>query len=637
MARGRWSQNADGWHSWRGRSTSRGRERTRRWDKERDEAEKLRDQNKKLQQQLREAKRGAAQSKTTDDDTPHPAAREGPARHGDWECVGCGFRTNRYAREKCYRCAVTKAHSFPQPRSTSTGAPPTVDFSAPQLGATTISISSSIPSPPSPPLASAPSSTTPASTSLAGTAIIDGSTTINHQQPAPVTASGGRALGGAPATLAPALAGPEAVKSLKGQLERLTAARAATAVDPLLSHVTAGLDQQIQTIRNQLAAAQPLEVALRGTLSAVSAARQILSRAEQKAAKLEAQVVSAVAAFDAASAEVQAAQKALAEAEAATARTAGGRFDPKLLIGSHPGAALAVLSEAAAARCIIGSAGVDATLAAQVQAAFEEVQRVCRLLPADVPPPKPTVLPTAGGAPGASDASVATVGTTGTQDVQMGEAARGGISGSSHGAAPPVDPSSTAATSTTTDPATATSPEAAAAAASLQMQHHQQHLQQQQLLQQQVLAQQAADALLQQQAQAAELARQHAHAALQQASLQTGQPPQPAPAAPQSGPAAAAALGGSPTVDGPQPRAEEGQGQLDAPLAVAVPVAPRDDVDLDGGGKPAAAPPGGAGGGGQPKDDEMGGASSPHIVNKRTAAEALVTARAIAAKAKARA
>ncbi len=391
----------------------------------------------------------------------------------------------------------------------------------------------------------------------------------------------------------------------------------------MLSHVSAGLEHQIQAVRGQLAAAQPLEVALRGTLGAVSTARQTLAKAEQKAAKLEAQVVAAVAAYDAANAEVQAAQKALSEAEAATARTAGGRFDPRLLIGSHPGAALAVLSEAAAARCVIGSSGVDAMLAARVQAAFEEVQRVCRLLPADVPPPKQPEAASTGN----SAASSATMdGSAAAAEVQSGEAARGGISGLPHGAAPPANPSS------------ASSPSLPSEAAGLQHHQHQHHLQQHQQLQQQALAQ----------AQAAELARQHAQAALQQAALQAAQPnsvetgaAQP-PSVPNSGMCATPAAAGPAEVEQLQPQghhetgAAEGQGHRDDETVASIPVPPRDDLDH---GVGASSPPAqsGASGGPQPKDDDMGGAAAVSIVNKRPASEAIGTARAIAAKAKARA
>jgi hypothetical protein len=224
------------------------------------------------------------------------------------------------------------------------------------------------------------------------------------------------------------LVGPEAVKALKGQLEALTSARAQVASNPLCGHVAAGLDQQIAGVRAQLAAAQPLEVALRGTLGGVTQARQSLARAEQKAAKLESQVVTALAAYDVAAAEVAECQKQLADAEAATARIAGGRFDPRLLLGAHPGAALEVLSEAAAARCTVGSNGVDSALASRVQAAFQEVLAVCRLLPAEVP-----AKAEAEGAPhsGSPPVAIAKSGATEATEVVMGEDASGGGSRSS--------------------------------------------------------------------------------------------------------------------------------------------------------------------------------------------------------------
>ncbi len=437
---------------------------------------------------------------------------------------------------------------------------------------------------------------------------------------------------GTSAVAAPALVGPEAVKALKGQLERLTAAKAATAMDPLLGHVTAGLEHQIQAVRNQLAAAQPLEVALRGTLSAVSAARQTLSKAEQKAAKLEAQVVAAVSAYDAAAAEVQAAQKALSEAEAATARTAGGRFDPKLLIGSHPGAALAVLSEAAAARCIVGSAGVDAVLAARVREAFEEVQRVCRLLPADVPPPKPA----AAAAGGDTGPPTSTDGAAVALEVQMGEAVSGGITGPPQGTAPHADSS-------------------AASTSQLQQQLPQQQLQQpqavfssaedaiawaaqQQQQQQQALAQQQA-AQLQAQAAAAELAQQHAQAVLAQATQLAAAIPAGVafvgPASLAAVQATSAGTDGQGTPSSPSDQIGQlphGQGAAVSDHVAAVPPTPRGDAGLSVGKSGGESHDGGRTG-----DDNMGGGASDTVANKRSAAEAVETARGLAAKAKARA
>ncbi len=612
--RGRWARDADGWNSRRDRSSSRGRGRGRQWDEQRggqwqDANQKLREQNQRLQQQLREAR---SLDGATAVSSPHPKAREGPQREGDWLCVHCGFGTNRHARQQCYRCAAARSLSFPQGR-TAPAASGVVDFSMPNpavggnLGAA-ISIASSLPSPitsPSSALPSAGPPTTPttttstsAATSTVGSAAVAG--------PVGVAAAVGQAPGhianGSTGSAVPALVGPEAIKALKGQLDRLVSAKATIAADPLLGHVAAGLEHQIQGVRNQLASAQPLEVALRGTLGAVSAARQALTRAEQKASKLEAQVVAAVSAYDLASAEVQACQKALADAEAATARTAGGRFDPRLLIGSHPGAALAVLSEAAAARCVVGAAGVDAALAARVQAAFAEVQQVCRLLPADVPQPRqPDPV-----------ASVATEVSGEPATVQGGGVPRGGISGTSHLGAPQGGPSAEAPL-----PAEQGGTHAQLDAA------HAAHVQ--------VLAQQQAAHFA-----AAELARQHANAAMEQATVQVAQQVATAAAAPSTAVAA--------NLPQPEPSSEP---------AAAAPGEPAQEPRLDqttdsalgvgiAGPAQVGAEPGGGGGSakeanGRSRDDEMGGAAANHVVNKRAASEALESARVIAAKAKARA
>ncbi len=438
----------------------------------------------------------------------------------------------------------------------------------------------------------------------------------------------------------PAVIGSEGIKLLKAQLDRLIAAKAHLAGDPLLGHMSASLEAQIQGIRGQIANAQPLEVALRSTLGAVTTARQALTRAEAKAIKCEAQVVAAVATYEAAAAEVQVCKKALADAEAETARTAGGRFDPKLLIGAHPGAALAVLSEAAAARCVVGLGGVDAVLASRVRAAFQEVQAVCRLLPADVPPTTQDEQQQGGAAlPG--HAGVVAQCNGDQMSSRMGEDASGGSAGAPHGSA------NTDANAIVEDGA-----QAAAAAAQQQLQQHtqhqqlhpQQHLHPQQQIppfgsaedaiawaqqqqaaaeqQQRALAQQQSQLALAQQSAVAELARQHAQAALSQAAASqvatttsepSLRPSPPVPAAPASAGASLPADGGSPTEN-----------------AAAVPVAPRDDGDLATNG-----PTGDKGT--AKRDDSMGGGATDAIANKRTAAEAVETARVIAAKAKARA
>ncbi len=642
MGRGRWSQDNDGWRSRQARNRN---EPTRRQLQE--SSDKLREDVKQLQQQLREARGGAAKRTDggTDGSGPHPSAREGPPRHGDWECVHCNFKTNRFSREQCYRCAVSKSFSFPQ-RPNSTVAPS--GGVGPSSGGTgsiamPISISAATSSPLASSITSSSAISSPPSVGISTGPIASSSLPVppSHVSPASPSTSPSTLLqpGGVSGPGLPAIVGPEGIKTLKGHLEKLTAAKAHLASDPLLGHLAAGLEQQIQGVRHQLSSAQPLEVALRGTLGAVATARQSLARAEQKAAKLEAQVVAAVQSYETAASEVIACKKALADAEAETARTAGGRFDPKLLIGAHPGAALAVLSEAAAARCVVGANGVDDSLAARVQAAFQEVQAVCRLLLADVPVQKQAESP-----PNGSKES---------SEARCGEVPSGGITGVSHGTPPSDAPASEEGI---------TAAQAAAAAAQhlqqhlLQQQHqHQQQQQQQQQhliqqqLQQQALTDQQQQLAVQQQQQAAqaavaELAQQHAQAALAQAVQQSAAaqaaavaaataaqptdlpPPAGAVATPQ------AACGGENGEKDPKlGGAQQPQGERGHDIgAVALLAVPRDAAGLGGDA------PNGAHGQQGRRDDTMGGGAAEGVANKRTAAEAVETARGIAAKAKAR-
>ncbi len=603
MARGRWQQDSEGWNS---RSNSRGRSANRRWDNRRNgDNGKLLEENKRLQQQLREARGQVPRPVAKGGDGPHPNAKEGPARHGDWQCANCLFGTNRHSRESCYKCAVVKSFSFKQVPSTTPTATVGLTGTA-TVSATPISISSAVLSPSA---STSPSTWTP--TAPSGSAA---------PQSCPPPSSIATASNGSSGPGQPALVGPEGIKALKGQLDKLLAAKAQVASDPLLGHVAAGLEAQIQGVRSQLSCAQPLEVALRGTLGAVASARQALSKAEQKTAKLETQVVAAVAAYEAAASEMQACQKALADAEAATARTAGGRFDPRLLMGSHPGAALAILSEAAAARCIVGTAGVDAGLAERVSAAFAEVQAVCRLLPAEVPSSTQAAQPATGaGATVPSSAAAA----ADPSEVQMGEGTSRGIAGNSQGLA----------SSDVTVAVGETSASAVLAAQQqlLQLHSHAAADQQHQQLQQQQLQQQQQQLAAQQQAQAAavELAKQHAQAALAQAAQQTvlqAPPSAVAPCSAEDAIAIAASTNGTeqtsrPSSDVPGPEAVR---------AAAVPAGPGDDAELGGGGNAVNGKP-------PPHDDAMGGGASDGIANKRPAADALDTARAIVAKAKARA
>ncbi len=192
----------------------------------------------------------------------------------------------------------------------------------------------------------------------------------------------------APQVAQPPAAGPQPMaacaKSIKGRLEALLQARAAVASNPLCGDAVATIDAQVAKTRAELAQAQPLEVALRGTLGAVASARQALQRAEAKLAKCEQQVVASVSAYDLAAAEAQTCRRQLADAEAATARTAGSHADLRQLVGTDPGAAWTAFRLAAEARCVPGVVAPE--LVARASAAFAEMQSICALLPAQPPP-----------------------------------------------------------------------------------------------------------------------------------------------------------------------------------------------------------------------------------------------------------
>ncbi len=79
------------------------------------------------------------------------------------------------------------------------------------------------------------------------------------------------------------------------------------------------------------------------------------------------------------------------------------------------------------------------------------------------------------------------------------------------------------------------------------------------------------------------------------------------------------------------PAPQLGVSEADAVRAATVPVAPRDDAELVDGGSRSV------GDGPPPNDGSMGGGAAEGVANKRSAAEAVDTARNIAAKAKARA
>ncbi len=408
MGRGRWSGDDDGWFSRNSRGRSQSRGRGGRWgnnaegraDRERDD----RKENEQLRKELEDSrKRMERQSQAQ---TARPNAKEGSSREGDWLCSMCNFGTNRHHRQACYRCTAAKSMSFP---ANATPAPQgQLGAQGPSAGTPIIahppSSSSGITSISSPLSSSPPpSSTTSVSmqswipqlgTVRTGTFLVPGFAGV----PAPLVAPS--------APLAAATPQPApCAKTLKAQLDALLQTRAAVAANPLCGAAVASIDGQVAKLREDLAQAQPLEVALRGTLGAVANARQALQRADSKLAKCEQQVVASVAAYEAAASEAQLCRKQLADAEAATARTAGGHADLRQLFGTDPGAAWAAFRMAAEARCVPGI--VDPQVCARAAAAFAEMQAICALLPAQ--PPAADGAAAAAGGPAAASTSVAAV------------------------------------------------------------------------------------------------------------------------------------------------------------------------------------------------------------------------------------
>ncbi len=386
MVRGRWSRDDDGWVSRnaRGRSQSRGRSSRRDNGAEgnNDSSKDYRKECEKLRKQLDDArKRNDRQSQPQ---VPRPNAREGPSRDGDWLCSVCAFATNRSQRQACYRCMAAKGLSFPA-GSVHTSAGAVVAAGQPAgtpLAIPTSTTAATIPS-------FSPSTSPPSSSTLSGSSVAFGwfpQQAPGHSGPVVVPGFAGApavAMQPSPSTVVEAQPAPCA-KALKGQLDALLQTRAAVAANPLCSEAVATIDGQIAKTRNELAQAQPLEVALRGTLGAVANARQAVQRAEAKLAKCEQQVVTSVAAYEAAAVEAQTLRKQLADAEAATARTAGAHADLRQLFSTDPGAAWAAFRMAAEARCVPGA--VDPAVCARASAAFAEMQAICALLPSQPPP-----------------------------------------------------------------------------------------------------------------------------------------------------------------------------------------------------------------------------------------------------------
>ncbi len=367
----------------------------------------MRKENEKLRKELEDSrKRMERQSQAP---TARPNAKEGASREGDWLCSICNFGTNRHQRQACYRCTAARNLSFPanaaaapqgQLGAQGLSAGTTVTSHPPSASIGITSIASTSPS--SPPPSSSTASVSmqgwipQVGTARSGTFLVPGFAGV----PAPSTATTAPLAAATPQP-------PPCAKTLKSQLDALLQTRAAVAANPLCGAAVASIDGQVAKLREDLAQAQPLEVALRGTLGAVANARQALQRADSKLAKCEQHVVASMAAYEAAASEAQLCRKQLADAEAATARTAGGHADLRQLVGTDPGTAWAAFRMAAEARCVPGV--VSPQVCARAAAAFAEMQAICALLPSQ-PPPVDGAASAMGGSTAATAPAAAVIG-----------------------------------------------------------------------------------------------------------------------------------------------------------------------------------------------------------------------------------
>ncbi len=559
-----------------------------------DRAAELRRENDRLRSQLASSERAKTRAF---DRTPHPHARE-REQDGDWQCALCLFKSNRYERAFCYRCTAPRHESFGAPSRAAAATPQSLTGGTPTVLA---------PGGGTRPL---PSYATVAAAHL-------------HSSPSDAAAAGAQVgVGATVAPAAPAQSPHESARQLRATIDRLQAARGALAGDAGCEETARQLDEQIAAARGQLAACLPVEVAVKGTIGPAAQARQAVVKAEAKLARLEQQVTSAVAAYDVAASELAACRVTLQAAEAATARAAAAalpRSEVERVLASDPGAVWAAMVAFIKARVT----GMPPEFVAHLGAATDAFQAACAQLPADPaphaqPPPQQQQQP--------------------QQQLQLHQALVQG-----QPLASPVPPPP--ATAQLLRPSSPTVPshfeavaEAAMAAGSAVAG---QQVGQQggpadaaqpinadpQLQAQQIAAQQQAQAA--HAAAAADLARQQAAAAVAQAALQqqaaaaeTPVPPEAAadveriPTLPANG------TGSSQTQpSGGQSAGENGVGDETPVLA-----GPGGVHHRVGGGDGEA----------PPRDDAMGGAAADTIVHKRGAA-AMDAARAIAAKAKARA
>ncbi len=334
---GRWQNgrswdDGDGWRTVRNsRSNSQAGNRQRTGSRGRSEINnsELQQENRRLKDKLAAAERAKT---IAHDRTPHPGAVERP-REGDWMCanLSCGFASNRHARLFCYRCTQPRADSFP---AASGGGAASPTLSSPTTPATSLrpgqSPSSSAPPPPG----------------------------QEHASP------------------------QDKIKALKAKLELLKSARALYEGNAECATQLRKCDDDIADTQTQLSSVVPVEVAVKSTIAPAPQARAALQKAETKLARLEAHVVGAVAAYDAAAAEVDDCRQKLAAAEAATARAAASSLPHSDLVAAmarDPAAAW----EAMLSSIEVRTPGMPEGLLQHLRATTTALKQLCALLPVE--------------------------------------------------------------------------------------------------------------------------------------------------------------------------------------------------------------------------------------------------------------
>ncbi len=191
------------------------------------------------------------------------------------------------------------------------------------------------------------------------------------------SSTGVAAAGGAGVSAPPAVDSP---KALRDKLERLRTARAAFEDAAGCDEQVRRIDQDIASVRSQLEANLPVEVAVKGTLVPVAQARAAVQRAEAKVSKLEGQVVALMAAHAAAQAELADQRDKLSAAEAATARAATSALPQGELAAAlvaNPAAVWSALLTSIQMRVL----GMPQAVIDQLQATTAAMQQACSLLP----------------------------------------------------------------------------------------------------------------------------------------------------------------------------------------------------------------------------------------------------------------